>query len=68
MKENTNIKSLCGAVNAYKHDARTSKNPYKKEAYKHIKKIYDGLKFFEENLNLSCGALLPYIVQNNIKH
>lgn len=66
MKTN-NLDRLKSAVNTYKHDARTSKNPFKKEAYENIKKMYEGLMFFDENLNLSCGTLLPYLEINRKK-
>lgn len=65
MQKITNLERLCGAVGVYKHDARTTKNQTKKDAYKAIKKLYDGLSFFEDNQNLSCGALFPYMYLNN---
>lgn len=55
------IENLKIAVGVYKHDYTTTKNKYRKKDYEEIKKLYDSLHYFLNNLERSCGAIIPFL-------
>jgi hypothetical protein len=61
----TKIEQLYNALQVYKHDAKLSKNLHRINDYKAIKKLYEGIKYFSDHEQHSCGAIINILNLSN---